>query len=293
MKKTLTFTILLILLLVGCNTNNASKQNGTVEQVKIIPPNEVEIDALYEKQFSLEEIINRSSNIVLGHVIENIYFDDTINIYRFNVINNIKGTTDETVIDLYGAPNKYELGKDYIVFLNYMDSVFYEKKAYSPFIEFKACIDNDIITEFLLFNTDIAPDYPNIDTLIKYIKEVDKGINTNIAIVRNEYIDSEDISEIFNFSDVVCDIETYGIIASNPNVVYYKAKVIKSYKGNIKSDIIVHLPASTEINNEYLVFINEINEGSYSINSMISFVSKDSENEYTRYIDEINRLNAD
>lgn len=285
MKKII-YLLLISIIFTGCTLNEEASINRSEVKEMTLPKSE----ASYEKQFSLEEIINLSSNIVIVELMESSDFSDSTNKNIFKIKKNLKGSIEEETIDYYTDSDDFSIGQKYILFMEYFDSVFYENRVYHGVTEFYVVLnDKDEIIEFMVFDKDLSNEYKELLSLEKYIKKVDDGLRTNKSNVASKTIDTDSFDVLATQSDYICEVKPIEIIANNDLVTVARCKITKNYKEKMEDNIIVQLPSNIELEKEYLVFLSKDDGGSYTINSTISLVSKTDEKSYKEALKALNR----
>jgi hypothetical protein len=287
MKKAI-HLLIAIFLFTGCSSVN---QYSSEIISPSIDSDEIESDNMqvtYVAEIDLDYLINTSSNIIVAEFVGSTSFSEGTNKDVFNVVENIKGSIEQETINYYSFNQEFVSGEKYILFVEFFDSVFYEDRVYHGVSEFYALLNiNNDIEQFLIFDDDLSTKYKTLDSLKNYISKVDDGLRTDKPNVESTIINTESIDVLVEESDYICEIKPTEIITSNEVLKILLCKIQKNYKGKLKDEVIIHLPSDAELEKEYLVFLTEIEDGSYTVNSLISFISKDDEKEYSKALKSI------
>ena len=301
MRKRVIIFLILAFILAGCadSKNESSMDEGskavTNNNEKIysepLPPEEdEELSASYDFDYSLENIINASSNIILCEIDGQRKFEKGTEIFSVSIIDELKGNIGSGNIEIY-ADEEFLEGNQYVIFLEYFDSALYGGRVYKP-LAHATVNEGEITGYYSLFSKliDLGIDPNDVDDekeLMKYIKKVDDGKKTNSPNTSSIIIETDDIDTLAVESDYICEIVPVLEIASNPVVKYMQCDVTKNYKGKIKDTISVFLPKTASIDEEYLVFLTKTDDDVYEVNSSISFISKKEEKEYTKALESV------
>ncbi len=295
MKRLLSILLLTLLILTACSTNSEdiNTSNETYE-IKVGDSTAVveqsKDSATFESEYSLDDFVNLSSNIVKCRIEGFSEFDKNIFIYEATIIEELKGEIIDLPFTFY-ADNNYDLNKEYVLFLEFFDSALYGHRVYKPIIF--ASTDEENIFSYYTTDDKVQLSYDeesataNYSSLKQFVKKVDNGLKTNKSTVESNIIYTDDFDVLIENSDYICQIVPVELIASNPVLNYMKCKITKNYKNKLKEDILIFLPSDSKIGEEYLVFLFESSEGVYEINSLISFIAKTEEKTFNKVLNKL------
>ena len=284
MRKTI-YIVLIVMVLTACSTHSPEYASQKDYEAKIEQGKET--SASHLDITGMEEMVNGASNIVVCTVsgVEN--FDDLSYVYTIEISDNIKGVIDERTLEVHSI-DLLDYKVQYILFLDHFESALYGGKVYQHLLS--AELNSEEIGDYITGGTpikDLGVDVSEVGTLkdlTKFIQKNDDGLKTNKAVNDGKIIDAKDFDALVEQSEFICEIIPYKVIDDNPVVMLVSSKVSKNYKGKLKEDIRVFLPADTPLEQEYLVFLTETSEDVYEVNSSMSFIDKKDEKSYTKAI---------
>ncbi|WP_134704915.1 hypothetical protein [Ammoniphilus sp. YIM 78166] len=256
-KKIIGFTALSLALLSGAfyanNFIGSANTQSTQGYEKVVA----------EQQNSLktfDDILGLADNILIGTVVSQEDNEDGAFKSTFAVEGQLKGSA-ENLIDVYEVPGHLEVGKKYILFLEYWEGEFYPNPVFTS-------VNKDAIIEIQnnneLKGAEKFIKAKNKDELVKYIKNSDsaKLLTKKQFNVVNKYASDD---QLISSSTTILSIIPKEIIEENKHIKVAKIEITESFKGSLKSDTLM-LPPSIEVGKEYLVFLKEKN-GTLTISS--------------------------
>ncbi len=247
----------------------------------------------------IEEIINDSYIIVKGRIdkAEKVDIGNWSSEYgdlyncNFVITEFLKGSIPETEITFrkYSYFLLFEEGKEYILFVHKRMSIYLGDSYEADTLIF--CADGGKITQQYQHGREYTEKlFLTVDDLKRFIDKNTRNIRDNGEVLGYKYIESDDIEDIVEFSDVIIKVKITESELINPEkgLCWVKYDYIDTYKGTI--DIINKLTFfkdQVQIGKEALVLLIK-KDGSdfYAISSRNSVIYEDDEryDEYLAYI---------
>lgn len=286
---TLSFT-----LITGCSKEEAVKLENENENAIVVESNlsdEIEdtswsnetrilSEGEYAVLYSFEEIISVSDTIVVGKPISKKVND--VYVFEFSVTEILKGAIEEKTIHLYTGESIFEKNKEYVLYLDKEKLPYYDHIVYNLVQNTYSNFESNKPTITRLRNSKYDKvELTNESLMTKISSTHDTSEYSPNAIVT--HTDSSDMNEIISISDYVVEIKVIKILITTNSVNVVECKIINSYKGDLKGDVIIYLPNSFEKNKEYVVTLNEV-DGSYMMTSIHGFIDKDNDEEIKKIL---------
>ena len=264
--------LMLIIFAFGCSSINSNTSNKEIKHVIS--------DAQYIKELSFDEVVNNSYNIITANLKQKEEYEDGVFIFTFAPIENIKGNIQEKEIHVYKADSSYlEIGKKYILFLEYTVTPFYPHTVYRLFYDSSICLkEDDTVDQLVLGDKIVSNHLVNIVDAKNNINKVNKNLvnkDKTQYTMEDKIISSENLNDVVTSSQYICFIQPKEITAENKYVKMANCRVTKKIKNNLDNDILVQLPSNIELDREYLVLLQEVDGGSFIISSKHSCIAKD------------------
>lgn len=263
------YACLLIFIATGCSQTAENTQRE----------NELNADWTTEMQFkkplNFDEIINRCTNIVVGRAISCAYFDNGTYVFKLQPSENIIGSLSEPEIHIYNSDKStFTMGTNYILFLEAYESALYPHVIYTNYQNTVLQLAQDDTVDFLKYGINsVNEELKNKAEVISYIKNKHQGITR--GILNSNLIKSSDINQLVTNSEFIASITPTEIEFKNQLVQMVRCKVVTNLKNRLKDEILILLPAKAELNKEYIVLLNSADDGTYTISSKYSFISKE------------------
>lgn len=295
MNKSIIIMITLVsIIVIGCSINGNDGKYGEIES----EPEETLVHAYaILADLSLEEIINQSYCVVTASL-NKISERKNSREYDFSLTDTIVGSMSEvrffvdegyadvsvensdTTYSTYDT--QYEVGKEYILVLYKISSVYEERDKYMIAGDIFVEIDSaDNITEYQRYHKAEKSPYKSVEEFSNYVRSVTDNSKERL-IYGIPFTRSTKISEIVHASQYIVKAVVTEIENENPdrNRDTYICKVTERLRGSTKDQInIVLFKDTVSIGNEYLFLLNKDTEDSliYALSSANSVVdvSKD------------------
>lgn len=275
----------LVLLLVLCSCST-----GTPEINNLRDPAAPLVSGLYSFEPTIDNVIENSTHIATLNLIDIEPYDENRVLYNFAVESLLAGEFNSDTITVLGYKSFYEHDETYLLFLHLASYPEYPQDIFVPFNLFTFRINNadylDCLQQIEDPKTDKVrtfaepfknPEYNKLDYLTNYIKKNSKSMKKY-----NFALDHEDLEYLIKESDVIIEITPINLIPINPFLNDVQFEVEANYKGEILGNVLV-LPNTLEINRKYIVFLETIDEGEYSLMARDSIFPQESE-EYLDFI---------
>lgn len=273
--------IFVLILLSGCTEEKLSVEalENTHEHSNIIQNQHLSISSID----SLSDLVTISDNIVIGKVLDAEKHDD-MNTYKFtfSVKDELKGKVESTLIDVYESLGSLQIDKEYILFLEFWESVLYPKPVYTS-IDKNTLIE---ISQNKLIGGEILVGNSNLKQLKEKIKSSMPVAAAAVSKADTIIEKAADLDELISISENIVHIVPKTVILENSYVKMFDVNVLKTFKGTINEEIIVlNLPSDVELENEYIVFLKDGNlatrEG--------SIISKENEEQWQEILREFSQ----
>lgn len=212
----------------------------------------------------INDLVKYSHNIVIGKVDGKSSFDEGIDEYVFDVEKELMGKVTSKYINIYENKGSLEVGERYLIFLESWERELFPQTGYTSIDERAIMqISNGIIdTNFFLTEKYNERD---IEKIIKNYSEVKIANNKITGSEEIKVIDSIDsIEELSNQSDLIAKIKPNQIIYENKYVKEITFEILDQYKGTINAKTL-RVPSSVEIDNNYIIFLKEKENGNYTL----------------------------
>ena len=264
------FILILSLLFTACAASAKEEKNAGNPQ---------EEQATYNASWvpsSLEERIDQFDTIVVAKCTGfGVYEALQQPLVYFDCIRNLKGEPDDSafmIVSTYGID--YRKGSEYILFLEKIESVFWDNTYYSAG---ETIYESD---QGLFANSvqDVQTlDFSTVeDKIVSYVKEHPGDGDVEVI---GTYIHSDDLSEVCAGSDYVFTAEVLGISKLDDNVgdrTIYECQVVKQLKGNTGAKVnVVALKDALSTGKTYLFMVRRTGNF-YVITSRVSVQPADS-----------------
>ena len=325
MKK-LSFILILLILL---SAFSSCMKNETIEATKVIEnkekkdndlyyqaeDNQSELEvgvgqALFGEKLSLDKLIEESYTIFIGKFIS-VEQDEMIlnqRYYCFSVVECLKGNADgekeiSVIIHDFSLPlesagddkSYFQEGQKYILFLSKSESIFRGDK-YLLKDSFIAAIKDDKIFEIYQQGEPYSGDrLEDKATLKSKIDEILVDSKENGIPDGYSHIDSDNIQEIVEFTDIILEAVVYEEVgrSTNGDMYTYSINVNRIIKGNVEGQILICVSNKDEVKvgEEYLFMLSAQYQGGrkYTISSFDSVVSIDNIEKYEEYMNYIDK----
>ncbi len=295
-------SIVISLAITGCSgTQNDSQEAVSNEQhgetkinISEQKENDIQNEASVE-YLSLEDAIDQCYCVVTASL-NGMYDKETYREYDFNLgqviigdmtdsrfsvsegyaeytVNNATYSSDKS----YSTLNTdYKIGKEYILVLNKISSVYIED-TYKIVGDIFIQLDNEgEIASYQRYHQEEKAEFENIDTFINYISAFSDPSDEH-DIIGVPYTDSEEISEIVDVSKYIIKAIVDDVYKELPNRDWdiYRCKVTETLRGETEDDVLILLFKNTvKLDREYVFLLNKENENSitYSLSSAKSVV---------------------
>lgn len=203
---------------------------------------------------TLDQAIEYADNIVVGTVVMEDDFSNTISKYILSINTNLKGSIDTQEIDVYELKGELVAGKDYLLFLEELNNPLYSEYSYTSF-------EKSMITEINKGKILNANKLFNKETDLNKISKLISNSKAKLKINKKDYIvlnQLETMNNLVEESDYVLLIIPSETIEQNTNTTRVEAKVIRQYKGSdMDENISILLPRGIQKDKEYLIFLKE------------------------------------
>lgn len=231
---------------------------------------------------NLDDYILHAHNIVLGEFVDKEEYSYGILKYTFKVIEDLKGKTHASIINIYlDEQVDVTFNKGNLVFLEYFDSVYYDEPIYTTTgSDLIISIENDklLVDEHY---ENIIGDFTKRD-IFNYITNSSHAL----SIQKDFDIISEvnSLEELISVSDYILHVTPTEIVHKTPNVNVVEVKIHEQFKGNLKDNQLLLLPAEVKTGEEFIIFLRNAGEDNLSIEistkegSIVSKYSKDWDN---------------
>lgn len=274
-KKVMSLSILSLILICVFISYNYSAGNIQANNQK---PTRINSESLSVKEIkSIDEVIERSSNIVVGKVVRIEDYSKCTDQYIVNIEKNVKGSTNTENIDVYETKGTLEVGGQYVLFLESHESVLYPRTSYTSAC--KECIikveNNNLVgnSKFIAKSLDVNDLVKNIEKSDKFSVKVNRQYN-----IKDKY---ETLDEQIEASDSIAVITASNIIKTNKYVCLVKLNPDEEFKGSITSENTMLLPGDIQEGKKYIVFLKKDKYGILKISSREgSIISEDEINKY-------------
>lgn len=247
MKKSILFLIVLLfslLLITGCNLSPSSAIMEHSDS-KIETQNAFEIEAL-------DQLIELSHNIVYGKVESIEDFDGTTKKINVLITKELKGKTESDYIDVYEYEDFLEVGKEYLLFLEYWEDGLYPRPVYNVIRTHAFEVSNGKIVETKDSKKFIKGRSKN--ELEKFIAS-SPNVKVKSVPEKNIIEKTNSVEELINVSGHILHIIPREIIAENKYVKNVNVEILDEYKGEINKKLPLSLPSSIEVGKEYIIFL--------------------------------------
>ncbi|QNO15478.1 hypothetical protein HYG86_12225 [Alkalicella caledoniensis] len=281
-----------VVILVVTNLGDRNKIRAISSELALVETHvntSVEGTKLYEP--TMENALKHSEYILSGKISG---IKDEIKesiLYSFTIEETIMGEIAEREIIIFGYGSEFEVGSEYILFLNVHS---YTERPYDIYVyddHFFFKIDNGEIQRLIdvfPFEEYISPfeneKYNNIDNFIKLLKDntlSKKGTSERAK----EKID--DYGTLYNKSHIVMEIKLSGLYKIDKYISEPIFTISETYKGDA-TDILFFLPTNLEIGENYLIFLEQTEDSFYSITTRQNSIFKVGTSEYKEVLSEIN-----
>lgn len=295
MNKSIIIMITLVFIIVtGCSINGNDGKYGEIES----EPEETLVHAYgILADLSLEEVINQSYCVVTASL-NKISERKNSREYDFTLTDTIVGSMSEarfcvdegytdvsvensdTTYSTYDT--QYEVGKEYILVLYKISSVYEERDQYMIAGDIFVEIDSaDNITEYQRYHKAEKSPYKSVEEFSNYVRSVTDNSKERL-VYGIPFTRSTKISEIVDASQYIVKAVVNEIDINNPNDNRdtYICRVTERLRGETRDEIrIVLFKDTASIGKEYLFLLNKSTEYSLiyalsSVNSVVD-VSKD------------------
>ena len=277
-SKMLVIIITLFLLLAGCSAEpeapNYDILTGMTQSTKI------------ESIKTLDDVIQASDFIVLGTLTKIESFKTGEILYSIQIEQQLKGHSDieGQVIDVASQVKLSNENEKYLLFLDYIDSERFQSPIYTSIIH-----SNPIITDTF---TEGAFKEKSVTKIIKLVSE-SAQINNYTSYPRVIIEEASSLEVLYTLSDYIVHIKPKSSINENSRVKLVLFDLIQKYKGdeNIMDRQYVILPSEIELDQEYIVFFNSIEEEGSDVPTLKlstrvgSIIAKNNEDQWNTVIE--------
>jgi|GEM_PF-6208126 len=246
----LTAALLLLVLRPGKDdhfTVQSEETNGAVTSAAL---------AAFEFE-SIEHYIGYADHIVYGQVTDVAPFEPGSSEYTFQIVRELKGSTENDIIHVYNQNNTMELGVDYLLFLQVYRGGLYPHTVYKVLRDGGLVrMDKERVTHSnALISQDVKPqdllaDIAASPALSQY-REVDA---LESAMIIPDFLELKDLAKQ---ADLVAIIEPVEIMKKNKYMAFATVKITQQLQGDItiSAEDLVCLPAEVETGRQYVVFL--------------------------------------
>lgn len=242
--KILIVSLFSLLLVSGCTVNPISSniEHGS---------SDTETQHAFEIE-TLDQLIELSHNVLYGKIASIEDFDGTTKKINVLVTKEIKGKTDSDYIDVYEHEEFLEVGKEYLLFLEYWEDELYPKPVYNVIRTNAFELENGKIKETKDSKKFIKGRSKN--ELEKFITSSPKS-KIKSAPEKNIIEEPNSLEELIKVSGHILHIIPTAILAENKYVKNVNVEVLNEYKGEINKNLPLSLPSSIEVGKEYIIFL--------------------------------------
>ena len=239
----------------------------------------------YGKEFSYEEVIGMSMNIVRAKAVAKDLND--LYVFTFEILDQLKWSIDTAEISVYTTDSFFKEDEEYVLYLESSKSPYYETIRYVPvYLSYSEIVSDDSILTFRWGNLQhsIEDSYKEISDLVRETPDT-----SPLPLFHSvNFIDTTDLEVILSQSDYISLIKTEKVIADSSDMIAYECSVKKEYKGKLKENPIIYLPSNSSLEKEYLVTLTEV-EGVYMITSLSGFIDIENKNELDKILKILNK----
>ncbi|WP_139902883.1 hypothetical protein [Clostridium thermarum] len=286
-KFTILFLVIfMVISVIGCSNQNKTIAHNTESRI-------ITSEGEYVKELNFNEVIYNCTNIVVAQAIDEEAFSGSTNVYRYRPIENIVGSINENEIYVYDSNIQgFSEGEKFILFLEGYESSLYPHTIYTSYYDTVLHLNNDDTVDYLKYGgISDNKKFKNKSEVVDFIRNSHSGIVKSTINAKSKKLKSNDINQLVLDSEYIAIIKPQKIETINPMVQIAQCKVTKNFKNILPEDILVTLPAEAEIDKEYVVLLNEVDGGSYTISSINSFIAKEDQKSFEKLLNAIKNNN--
>jgi len=234
---------------------------------------------------TLDDVILAADYIVLGKLNHIDSFKTGEILYSIQIEQQLKGhnKVEGQVIDVASQVKLSNDNEQFLLFLDYIDSERFPSPIYTSIIH-----SNPITTATFTEGPFKDESLPKI---IKLVSE-SKQINSFNSVPREIIDEVASLEELYKLSDYIVHMKPKSSINENSRVKLVSFDLIKKYKGDerIMDREYVILPSEIELDKEYIVFFNSIEEEGSDVPTLMlstrvgSIISKNNEEQWYQVI---------
>lgn len=220
----------------------------------------------------LDHLVKESAIIVSGIIRDVSDFDSVTKEYLFTIDEELKGRTRSDRIYIYENTPIFEIGQEYVLFLSKQEGGLFPEPVHTTIDpgNVPAIHDHKVAHNYSFLGQDLTKERffhairtsRFIQTQPSYIAE--HGSQSRMLL------ELDTVEEIYQASDFVAHVKPNYVGRENKYFKRISADVLELYKGDravanrLKDEAIIYVPASTELNREYIIFLKE-HDGVYQV----------------------------